>query len=285
MSDFLGNLAARSLGRAAVLRPLPRFYGAPVVDSTPAAADLAEPSSFATQARSSAPLLPIPEERPEQTIEPERRPAAAAARAPAATPELQTLPAAAAPLLFAPPATPRRAADVAPLPQAHPVAKTTAPLPPLTLPAENHLAETAAAEPITTFVWTEPAAVLTAPARAVADGAVADAGVRQVETAPVVVRMETSLREAPLSFRLPELARPRAGQAAAAPTTQTAVRRASTPSPPAPAVAEPQPVSVTIGRLEIRVAAPTRAPAAAPATPPVMSLEDYLRSRGRGGEP
>ena len=70
------------------------------------------------------------------------------------------------------------------------------------------------------------------------------------------------------------------------------------PTPPArlgqnvpPFAAQPQPqrpalqptIKVTIGRIEVRATQPASAPSRAAAPSPVMSLDDYLRARARGG--
>ena len=61
MSSFLSNLAARSLGKADVLRPLPRLYGAPTPDAAPPAAeDAGEAAPILTASRPTA-VLPVDE--------------------------------------------------------------------------------------------------------------------------------------------------------------------------------------------------------------------------------
>ena len=105
-----------------------------------------------------------------------------------------------------------------------------------------------------------------------------------IEIAAIAVPDESPRKEASLEFRVPELSAANEMRALTPSRPSPLPRRAApVPADGAPAASAPTPVSVTIGRLEIRVT-PGREPTPARTTPAVMSLEDYLRSRGQGGE-
>ncbi len=282
MSDYLGNLAARSLGLAAVLRPrhLSRFEPPPE----------ARPSDAFFAVREEEVISPWPQpaeptEGPVSPLAPPAREHSQEARRPATDrPDLVAVPPSPRPspappggLPERPPAAeeqpPSRAAPQAPAPSGL-FADQPPPTPvPHPAPAPSLAAgrESATAPPIDRE---QPRRLPHGPAAS------------SVEDKPLALPKQPATLPLPLSEpSSPPERTPAPAVLVAAPTTVTPALRFQPSAPVAapPAVSpEPAPViRVTIGRIEVR-AVPPPAPSAPKVTPPPrLSLEEYLRGQAR----
>lgn len=273
MSDFLARMAERALRQAPVVEPLVRSRYEPVQTLVP--------EETAMSPVTAPPLAPLP------AAPPEARPVEPAAP---------------------PPARPRRASGV-PRPDA---VEEPAAHGPVSAPARGELAADAPKQP--------PRADVSPPPR---DGDAESAPrvlVTLPEVEPLEVEelltalpAATTPRERDYDAQVPPhgQAAPRGGSRGAGPdalavegapgVVRVGVRPAETerlelvaPRPPEgaqprvagrtqPSRPQPEPVRVTIGRVEV-VAPPAPAPAPAPDPPgaPRLSLDEYLRTRGLG---
>jgi hypothetical protein len=274
MSDYLGNLAARSLDPAgAAVRPrlASRFepdapWAAPVA-AEPASLDAIEEAAV-TPVRKAAPASPEVEEPVSATRRRQGRKGGEVEASPEVDQDAKRL----APLASAP----------------------VVPVPVSTVPSQSFLAhrgglpfEASPPDPLSTGVERGKETVLREPVghalRADRDGAhSAPYGLAIPEKAPLSTRVERGGGE--VSERIPSAGR-LTSKGETLPVLQPRVTLVEPPPSPAHREAPAPTIHVSIGRIEVRASpapkAPVRERLSAPAA---VSLEDYLRRRSKGGE-
>jgi hypothetical protein len=272
MSDYLSNLAARSLGQADVVRPrpVPLFAPPPRVAGWPPVEQAEDLEPVDREQRPADPRPPVFQAAASQA-EPQATPRPTVSSlappigwSPLVLPTDRATPPAAD--VAAPPSwagEPQRRPALEPASERVIVERLIAPAPAL---AVTH-AETGPIEKVVERIVTpavHPAPATSVPAHVTAPPRSAPA--------PVVVTPP------PRSAPAPVIVKPRVAPAPAA------LASAQAPTQPEPATPEPAPIiQVTIGRIEVRATPPPSQPArgARPAGP-ALSLDEYLRSRSGG---
>ena len=276
MSDFFTNMAGRSRGEGAFLRPLHALYRAGEVPAPPESPG--EP-------REASPI-DVPVERLGRLRPPATAPAAlppavadlvaVAESAPEQTAEKQNHP-----TLEEPKRSQPRAALVIPGPaRRNPI--TVEPV--QEVPPSRTEAGTIAATPAAPRVAAVPHGMRNEP-----DGATPAPRVRRLSARPADALATLDRPDSAHEPLPPEEAHEAIGLDATLrmePEVRDVTGPAATARPASPATAEPsaRSVTVSIGRLEIKVvAAPPGAKPARQAAPPADGLGDYLRRRAGGG--
>ena len=294
MSDFLGNLIARSLAPAVAIRPRPVSRFEPAAGVEALSADLAPEAQLAEEtvplAKRQARLPPASVTGPVLEHTGVDR-LSADARARPVPPAIDQSSAGVEQALRDPTSAPLAAPTSA-------VAPTPAPA---VLPAGSPIAPLAASQDVSTRARQIHVERLIVPER---DAIKAPLVVHPAPTPPdhllvrpVVPPAATSpLGPLVLEQHMPPAA-PCEPEAQPQPVSHSEpglmIRPAATAQPAATLVpiapasrasdAPGSTIQVTIGRIEVRAAPPARAPQSARSAPAVMSLDEYLRQRGQGG--
>ena len=265
MSGFLASLVARARGEARAIRPrLPSRFETPIAD-TPADNPFGEIiEEFPSETPPSVqPACETPFAQPETPPQPTPdTPGVRRTATPVTT--LANVPPAAAPEL--------RANEFAP-----PAVAVSNPTPDAPSRTEQASSAPSPVEPIT-IEFAPPAVAVSNPTPD------APSRTEQASSAPSPVEPITIIRESTETRIVPQRVVPARVNVAPVPPA-----RPGQNVPPFAAQQQqqhpaPQPtIEVTIGRIEVRATQPATAPSRAAAPSPVMSLDDYLRARVRGG--
>lgn len=294
MSDYLSNLAARSLKQAEVVQPRPasRFAPSPHLKGWPSAerrADLEivdQEQALEADGGPTTPPLQSYDQRLEcrlatvsqpvvepmlPTSQPRRQPTPIL---PVERREIESVVSPAPPSQLQPPVQ-AGPGPISPIERVVVDRVSTAPSPPL--PAERVVIERIgmpAPHPLS-VTRADPLAQHPPVLAPLAEEVEIERVITSAPATPAVI-----IHQSPPN--LPAVRPVSAGGVIAQPQVVSAPRRE--PAQPDPVRPEPAPViQVTIGRIEVRATPPATRPArSARTTPPVMSLEEYLRGRNGG---